>query len=154
MGQSRLIQLWEQLFSIYGIHVGQMLLTRADLEDRERFLNARDTMTALLDNRIVPVINENDAVATAEIKVGDNDNLSALAAILAGADKLLLLTDQQGLYTADPRNNPQAELIREVHGIDDALRAIAGDSVSGLAPAAWAPSCRRPTWPAAPASTW
>ena len=131
MGQSRLIQLWEQLFSIYGIHVGQMLLTRADLEDRERFLNARDTMTALLDNRIVPVINENDAVATAEIKVGDNDNLSALAAILAGADKLLLLTDQQGLYTADPRNNPQAELIREVHGIDDALRAIAGDSVSG-----------------------
>lgn len=109
-----------------------MLLTRADLEDRERFLNARDTMTALLDNRIVPVINENDAVATAEIKVGDNDNLSALAAILAGADKLLLLTDQQGLYTADPRNNPQAELIREVHGIDDALRAIAGDSVSGL----------------------
>lgn len=132
VGQSRLIQLWEQLFSIYGIHVGQMLLTRADLEDRERFLNARDTMTALLDNRIVPVINENDAVATAEIKVGDNDNLSALAAILAGADKLLLLTDQQGLYTADPRNNPQAELIREVHGIDDALRAIAGDSVSGL----------------------
>ncbi len=132
VGQSRLIQLWEQLFSIYGIHIGQMLLTRADLEDRERFLNARDTMTALLDNRIVPVINENDAVATAEIKVGDNDNLSALAAILAGADKLLLLTDQQGLYTADPRNNPQAELIREVHGVDDALRAIAGDSVSGL----------------------
>ena len=84
VGQSRLIQLWEQLFSIYGIHIGQMLLTRADLEDRERFLNARDTMNALLDNRIVPVINENDAVATAEIKVGDNDNLSALAAILAG----------------------------------------------------------------------
>lgn len=109
-----------------------MLLTRADLEDRERFLNARDTMNALLDNRIVPVINENDAVATAEIKVGDNDNLSALAAILASADKLLLLTDQAGLYTADPRNNPEAELIREVHGIDDVLRGMAGDSVSGL----------------------
>lgn len=119
-------------FSIYGIHVGQMLLTRADMEDRERFLNARDTLRALLDNNIVPVINENDAVATAEIKVGDNDNLSALAAILAGADKLLLLTDQQGLFTADPRNNPQAELIKDVYGIDDALRAIAGDSVSGL----------------------
>lgn len=132
VGQSRLIQLWEQLFSIYGIHVGQMLLTRADMEDRERFLNARDTLRALLDNNIVPVINENDAVATAEIKVGDNDNLSALAAILAGADKLLLLTDQQGLFTADPRNNPQAELIKDVYGIDDALRAIAGDSVSGL----------------------
>ena len=118
VGQSRLIQLWEQLFSIYGIHIGQMLLTRADMEDRERFLNARDTLRALLDNNIVPVINEND--------------LSALAAILAGADKLLLLTDQQGLFTADPRTNPQAELIKDVHGIDDALRAIAGDSVSGL----------------------
>lgn len=102
------------------------------LIDRERFLNARDTLRALLDNNIVPVINENDAVATAEIKVGDNDNLSALAAILAGADKLLLLTDQKGLYTADPRSNPQAELIKDVYGIDDALRAIAGDSVSGL----------------------
>ncbi len=109
-----------------------MLLTRADMEDRERFLNARDTPRALLDNNIVPVINENDAVATAEIKVGDNDNLSALAAILAGADKLPLLTDQQGLFTADPRNNPQAQLIKDVYGIDDALRAIAGDSVSGL----------------------
>lgn len=132
VGQSRLIQLWEQLFSIYGINIGQMLLTRADMEDRERFLNARDMLRALLDNNIVPVINENDAVATAEIKVGDNDNLSALAAMLAGADKLLLLTDQQGLFTADPRTNPQAELISDVHGIDDALRTIAGDSVSGL----------------------
>ncbi|SFN38448.1 glutamate 5-kinase [Izhakiella capsodis] len=132
VGQSRLIQLWEQLFSIYGIHIGQMLLTRADLEDRERFLNARDTLRALLDNHIVPVINENDAVATAEIKVGDNDNLSALAAILAGADKLLLLTDQPGLFTGDPRNDPNAELIADVHSIDDALRTIAGDSVSGL----------------------
>ncbi|MBS0848826.1 glutamate 5-kinase [Citrobacter sp. JGM124] len=132
VGQSRLIQLWEQLFSIYGIHVGQMLLTRADMEDRERFLNAQDTLHALLNNSIVPVINENDAVATTEIKVGDNDNLSALVAILADADKLLLLTDQQGLYTADPRSNPDAELITDVHVIDDALRAIAGDSVSGL----------------------
>ena len=132
VGQSRLIQLWEQLFSLYGIHIGQMLLTRADMEDRERFLNAQDTLRALLNNQIVPVINENDAVATAEIKVGDNDNLSALVAILADADKLLLLTDQQGLFTADPRNNPQAELISDVHVIDDALRAIAGDSVSGL----------------------
>ncbi|MGG2142477.1 glutamate 5-kinase [Symbiopectobacterium sp. RP] len=113
VGQSRLIQLWEQLFSIYGIHIAQMLLTCADLEDRERFLNARDTLRALLDNRIVPLINENDAVATAEIKVGDNDNLLALAAILADADKLLLLTDQAGLFTADPRSNPEAELIRE-----------------------------------------
>ncbi|QIQ21378.1 glutamate 5-kinase [Zophobihabitans entericus] len=132
VGQSRLIQLWEQLFSIYNIHIGQMLLTRADLEDRERFLNAQDALKALLDNHIVPVINENDAVATAEIKVGDNDNLSALVAILAQADKLILLTDQAGLYTADPRTNPDVKLIEEVEEIDDALKAIAGDSVSGL----------------------
>lgn len=132
VGQSRLIQLWEQLFSIYKIHIGQMLLTRADLEDRERFLNAQDVLKALLDNQIVPVINENDAVATAEIKVGDNDNLSALVAILAHADKLVLLTDIEGLYTADPRSNPNAKLIQEIDSIDDSLKALAGDSVSGL----------------------
>lgn len=132
VGQSRLIQLWEALFSIYDIHTGQMLLTRADLEDHERFLNAQDTLRALLDHRIIPIINENDAVATAEIKVGDNDNLSALVAILADADKLILLTDQNGLYTADPRSNPDAELIREVHHIDESLKALAGGSVTGL----------------------
>ncbi|RXJ73098.1 glutamate 5-kinase [Veronia nyctiphanis] len=132
VGQSSLIQSWENLFSIYGIHIGQMLLTRADLHDRERYLNARDMLHALLDNGIVPVVNENDAVATSEIKVGDNDNLSALVAILAEADKLLLLTDQPGLFTADPRSNPNAELIREVHTIDETLHKLAGGSVSGL----------------------
>lgn len=89
-------------------------------------------LVALLDNGIIPVVNENDAVATTEIKVGDNDNLSALVGILAGADKLLLLTDQPGLFTADPRSNPDAELIREVHTIDETLRNIAGGSVGGL----------------------
>ena len=132
VGQSKLIQLWEQLFSIYKIYIGQMLLTRADLEDRERFLNAQDALKAMLDNHIIPIINENDAVATAEIKVGDNDNLSALAAILAEADKLILLTDIAGLYTADPRSNKNAKLIHEIDNIDDNLRSIAGDSVSGL----------------------
>lgn len=132
VGQSRLIQEWEKMFAIYGIHIGQMLLTRADLDDRERYLNARDMLQALLTNHIVPVVNENDAVATAEIKVGDNDNLSALVAILAEADKLLLLTDQPGLFTADPRSNPDAELIREVHAIDETLHQIAGGSVTGL----------------------
>ncbi|MCT6867319.1 MAG: glutamate 5-kinase, partial [Gilliamella apicola] len=106
--------------------------TRADLEDRERFLNAQDALKAMLDNHIIPIINENDAVATAEIKVGDNDNLSALAAILAEADKLILLTDIAGLYTADPRSNKNAKLIHEIDNIDDNLRSIAGDSVSGL----------------------
>ncbi|WP_052122435.1 glutamate 5-kinase [Chelonobacter oris] len=132
VGQSQLIQTWEQLFDIYDIYIGQMLLTRADVEDRERFLNARDTLNALLDNNIIPIINENDAVATAEIKVGDNDNLSALAAILANADQLYLLTDQQGLFDSDPRANPNAKLIPCVDKITDHIRAIAGGSVSGL----------------------
>ncbi|QUM82253.1 glutamate 5-kinase [Moritella sp. 5] len=132
VGQSQLIFIWQSLFNIYGLNVGQMLLTRADLDDRERFLNARDTMRALLDNRIVPIINENDAVAIAEIKVGDNDNLSALAAILANADTLMLLTDQEGLFTADPRNNPDAKLIEVVDVIDDELRQLAGGTVGGL----------------------
>ncbi|EJN3803226.1 glutamate 5-kinase, partial [Vibrio alginolyticus] len=132
VGQSRLIQTWESLFGIYGIKIGQMLLTRADLEDRERFLNARDTINALVANDIVPIVNENDAVATSEIKVGDNDNLSALVGILCGADKLLLLTDQKGLFTADPRRDPNAELIKEVKTIDDTLRKIAGGSGTTL----------------------
>ncbi len=132
VGQSRLMFEWERFFEIYGIHVGQMLLTRADVEDRRRFLNARDTLQSLLDQRIVPIINENDAVATAEIKVGDNDNLSALVVVLAEADLLLLLTDQPGLFTADPRTNPEAQLIPEVKAIDKTLRQLAGGSVSGL----------------------
>lgn len=132
VGQSQLIQTWEQLFEIYDIYIGQMLLTRADLEDRERFLNARDTLNALLDNNIIPIINENDAVATAEIKVGDNDNLSALVAILANADQLYLLTDQQGLFDSDPRANPEAKLIPEVDKITAHIRSISGGSVSGL----------------------
>jgi glutamate 5-kinase len=132
VGQSRLMQMWEHFFDIYGLHVGQMLLTRADVEDRRRFLNARDTLNTLLAHRIVPVINENDAVVTEEIKVGDNDNLSALITILARANLLLLLTDQPGLFTADPRTNPEATLIPEVRQIDETLRRLAGGSISGL----------------------
>jgi glutamate 5-kinase len=132
VGQTRLMNIYESFFEIYGINIGQMLLTRADIRDRVRFLNARDALHALLGHGIVPVINENDAVATAEIKVGDNDNLSALIALLADADLLLLLTDQEGLYTADPRTDPTARLIPEVRTIDKALRARAGDSISGL----------------------
>ena len=132
VGQSRLMQMWERYFEIFGIHVGQILLTRADVTNRRRYLNARDTLQTLLENRIVPVINENDAVATEEIKVGDNDNLSALVSTLAEANLLLLLTDQPGLFTADPRTNPEAQLIPEVHKIDEAVKALAGGSVSGL----------------------
>jgi glutamate 5-kinase len=132
VGQSQLIQTWENLFNIYGLHVGQMLLTRADLDDRERYLNARDMLDTLLKHKIVPIINENDAVATIEIKVGDNDNLSALMVGLADADLLMLLTDQAGLYDANPRTNPQAQLISHVDVIDDKLRAMAGGSGTTL----------------------
>ena len=132
VGQIRLMALYEGFFDIYDIMVGQLLLTRADVKDRRRFLNARDALHALLEHRIVPIINENDAVATAEIKVGDNDNLSALVALLAGADLLLLLTDQEGLYTADPRSDPNARLIPEVRNIDRQIKLLAGGSVSGL----------------------
>jgi glutamate 5-kinase len=132
VGQGQLILAWSQLFSIYGLHVGQLLLTRADLHDRERYLNARDSLNALLANGIIPIINENDAVATNEIKVGDNDNLSARAALLCDADLLILLTDQKGLFDADPRANPDAKLIKQVINIDDSLRSLAGGAVSGL----------------------
>lgn len=132
VGQCRLMRVWEGLFEIYGLVIGQMLLTRADVADRDRYLNARDALQALLEHRIVPVVNENDAVATAEIKVGDNDNLSAMVAVLAEADLLVMLTDLDGLYTADPRTHPDAQLIREVQNIDSTLTAVAGGSVSGL----------------------
>lgn len=133
VGQSRLMITWERLFDIYKINAGQILLSHADVLNPQRFLNARDVLTALLDRGIVPIVNENDAVATEEIRVGDNDNLSAMVAALVQADTLLLLTDQRGLFTADPRTDPTAELIETVETIDDELRALAnGDSSSGL----------------------
>lgn len=128
VGQSALMFVWEQLFDIYGIQVGQMLLTSADFENRGRFLNARDTLNALLAHDIVPIINENDAVTTEEIQVGDNDNLSARAAVMAEAPLLVLLTDQKGLFTADPRHDHAAHLISEVREIDESMWQAAGGS--------------------------
>ncbi|GAB4425369.1 MAG: glutamate 5-kinase [Chloroflexi bacterium OHK40] len=130
VGQSRLMHLYEQLFEIYGLQVAQALLTRDDLRDRRRYLNARNTLTLCLQRGIVPIINENDAVVTAEIRVGDNDNLSALVAGLVDADLLLILTDIAGLYSADPRSDPAAELITEVPLIDERIWAIAGGAGS------------------------
>ncbi len=132
VGQLQLMRMWEQFFAIYNVRIGQILLTRADVENRQRYLNARDALSALLEQRIVPIVNENDAVATEEIRVGDNDNLSALVATLISADLLLLLTDQAGLFTADPRKDPAAQLIPEVRKIDETLFALAGGSVTGL----------------------
>lgn len=130
VGQSRLMHLYEQLFEIYGLQVAQALLTRDDLRDRRRYLNARNTLTLCLERGIVPIVNENDAVVTAEIRVGDNDNLSALVAGLVGADLLLILTDIPGLYSADPRTDPSAELITEVPVIDERIWTMAGGAGS------------------------
>jgi glutamate 5-kinase len=132
VGQSSLIRSWETLFDLFDIRVGQVLMTRTDVSHRQSFLNAKDTLLTLLEHRIVPIVNENDAVATAEIKVGDNDNLSALVGLVAEANLLLLLTDQAGLFTSDPSKNPEAELIPEVKAIDETLKKMAGASSSGL----------------------
>jgi glutamate 5-kinase len=127
-----LMGLYEQFFGFYGIHVAQALLTRGDFADRERYLNARNTLTSLIALRSVPVINENDVVAVEEIKIGDNDNLSALVANLVDADLLIILTDQAGLFTADPRVDPQAQLIPEVGSINDSVRRLAGGRGSAV----------------------
>lgn len=132
VGQGRLMHLWEQYFDLYGIVVAQVLLTRQDIEDRQRYLNARDTFENLLERGIVPVVNENDAVATEEIKVGENDTLSAMVANVIEADLLVLLTDTDGLYTADPSAVPDAELVERVDRIDESLYDLAKDTRSEL----------------------
>ncbi len=114
IGQPRLMAIYEQVFGLYGHTLAQVLLTRTDLADRRRYLNARNTLNALLSHGALPIINENDTVATEEIRVGDNDNLSALVANVVEADMLVLLTDQSGLFTADPRSNPDAKLVEEI----------------------------------------
>ena len=134
VGQSRLMEIYSQLFGFYQIPVGQVLLTREDLSQRRRYLNARNTLDALIQYRVVPVINENDTVSTEEIRLGDNDNLSALVANLVEADLLILLTDQDGLFTSDPRTNAQAVLVKEIstQEIPEEYWEAAGGSVSGL----------------------
>ena len=114
VGQPRLMNVYEQLFEIYGLNVAQVLLTREDISDRRRYLNARNTLESLLEQGVLPVVNENDTVATEEIRIGDNDNLSALVANLIEADLLVLLTDQEGLLSADPRRSRDAHLIEEI----------------------------------------
>lgn len=132
VGQGRLMHLWEQYFDLYDVVVAQVLLTREDVQDRIRYLNVRDTFESLLQRGIVPIVNENDAVATDEIRVGDNDNLSALVANLVGADLLVLLTDTDGLYTSDPALHADARIIERVECIDRDVYQRAGGSASGL----------------------
>jgi len=132
IGQMGLIQAYEACFQKRDIHAAQILLTREDLADRGRYLNARSTLLSLLRLRTVPVVNENDTVATDELRFGDNDTLAALVANLVEAELLILLTDQAGLCDRDPRFDPNARLISET-GVDDPwLDAVAGGSAGGL----------------------
>ena len=132
IGQGHLMHIYSQLFDLFQIVVGQVLLTRDDLGDRARYLNIRDTLTTLLEHHIIPILNENDTTATHEIRVGDNDNLSALVANLLEADTLIILTDIPGLYTADPRSKPDAQLIPLVEQIDESTYALAGGAGSSV----------------------
>ncbi|PIQ26676.1 glutamate 5-kinase [bacterium (Candidatus Blackallbacteria) CG17_big_fil_post_rev_8_21_14_2_50_48_46] len=126
VGQSQLMHLYAQMAEIYGIKVAQTLLTRDDFRDRRRYLNARTTFWGCLEKGVLPIVNENDVVAIEEIKVGDNDNLAAQVASLVEADLLLICTDCEGLFTADPRTHAEAELIPEVAQITDQIWALAG----------------------------
>jgi glutamate 5-kinase len=127
IGQGILMQTYEKLFSEYGTAVAQVLLTKDDVADRSRYLNARNTLKKILEYGAVPIINENDTVTFDEIKVGDNDTLAAMVAGLVDADLLVLLSDIDGLYTADPRKKPDARLIPLVEEINGEIEALAGD---------------------------
>lgn len=126
VGQMGLAQVYESAFSAHGLHTAQILLTHDDLADRKRYLNARATLITLLELGVIPIINENDTVVTDEIKFGDNDTLGALVANLVEADCLIILTDQPGLFTADPRKDPSATLITSARAGDPSLEAMAG----------------------------
>ena len=132
VGQMGLAQMYETKLREQGLRSAQVLLTHADLADRERYLNARSTLLTLLQYQVLPVINENDTVVTDEIKVGDNDTLGALVANLIEADLLIILTDQKGLYTADPRSDPAAEFVHEARSGDLALERMAGGAGSSI----------------------
>lgn len=133
VGQMGLAQMYETCFKVHGVQTAQILLTHEDLADRTRYLNARSTLVTLLDLSVVPVINENDTVVTDEIKFGDNDTLGALVANLIDADALIILTDQQGLYTADPRSDTNAKFLSQVVAGDPELERMASGVGSAIA---------------------
>jgi len=132
VGQMGLAQIYESSFRAFQVGTAQVLLTHADLADRERYLNARSTLFTLLRFGVVPIINENDTVVTDEIKFGDNDTLGALVANLIEADALIILTDQRGLYTADPRRDPAAQFVHQAQAGDLSLEAMAGGAGTGI----------------------
>ncbi len=131
-GQPLLIQAWANAFSKHAIHVAQLLLTLDDSEDRQRYLNARATFTTLLAHKLIPIVNENDTVATAELKFGDNDRLAARVAVMLGADTLILFSDVDGLYDKNPSKYTDAKHIARVAELTPAIMAMGGEAASGL----------------------
>lgn len=132
VGQCELMYRYDKLFAEYHHTVAQILLTGSDFQSKDRHENFSNTIASLLKMKVIPIINENDSVATDEIKVGDNDTLSALVSVSVSADLLILLSDIDGLYTADPHKYPDAQLIEEITEINDEIWALAGDSCSNL----------------------
>ena len=132
VGQMGLVEAYERIFATHGLHTAQILLTHEDMAHRTRYLNARTTLKTLLDLRVLPIVNENDTVAIDEIRLGDNDTLGALVTNLIEADCLVILTDQQGLYSADPRRDPEAKLITHAHAGDMDLERMAGGAGSSV----------------------
>ena len=132
VGQMGLVQVYESCFREHGLATAQILLTHEDLAERKRYLNARSTLRTLLELNVIPVINENDTVATEEIKFGDNDTLGSLVTNLVEADAMIILTDQSGLYTADPRKDPSATLIRSAQAGAPELEKMAGGAGSHI----------------------
>ena len=132
VGQMGLVQMYESCFAKHGLHTAQLLLTHEDLADRKRYLNARSTLKTLVNLNVIPIINENDTVVTEEIRFGDNDTLGALVANLIEADTLVILTDQQGLYSADPRKDPHATFIQMETAGNPALEKMAGGAGSNV----------------------
>ena len=130
VGQGVLMHTYEKIFAEYGQIVAQVLLTRMDSVDRHRYTNSRNTFLALLEHKVIPIVNENDVVAIDELKIGDSDNLSALVAGIVDADLLIILSDIDGLYTANPQNDPNAKLVPEVTDITPEIEASAGDAGS------------------------
>ena len=130
VGQGVLMHTYEKIFAEYGQIVAQVLLTRMDSVDRHRYTNSRNTFLALLDYKVIPIVNENDVVSIDELKIGDNDNLSALVAGIVDADLLIILSDVDGLYTANPQKNPKAKLVPEVTDITQEIEESAGDAGS------------------------
>lgn len=145
---------YEKFFAEYGQIVAQVLLTRMEAIDRHRYTNARNTFMELLKNGVIPIVNENDVVALDELKIGDNDNMSALVAGITDADLVIILSDVEGLYTANPQTHPEAELISQIEEITPEVEALAGGAGSSVGTGGMFTKLQAAKMPQVPALTW